>query len=413
MANGQNVNYSLRFNADVSQAKQQLNSLQDTLTKLINSAGKDSGRLGITNDINESVQAAAQLKVKLQEATNVKTGQLDLNKFTTSLRKSNIQISDVQKSLANLGPAGNQAFNELAKSIMNAEMPLKQTNALVERLKTSLTNAVMWQISSTAIHGFLGTIQQAMGYAKDLNESLTNIQIVTGNSTQQMAKFAIEANKAAQSLSTTTTKYTDAALIFYQQGLDTAQVKERTDLTIKMSQATGDAAKDVSSYMTAIWNNFAQAGDSLERFADIITALGASTASSSSEIAQGLSQFAPIAETVGLSYEYATSALATLVSATRQSADLVGNSLKTIFSRLQGLKLGESLEDGTDLNKYSAALAAVGVQVKDSAGNLRAMDQILDDLAGKWNNLTNAQQMALAQTVAGKQKSFVLTLVLA
>lgn len=180
-----------------------------------------------------------------------------------------------------------------------------------------------------------------------------------------------------------------------------------------MSQATGDAAKDVSSYMTAIWNNFAEAGDNLERYADIITALGATTASSSSEIAQGLSQFAPIAETVGLSYEYATSALATLVATTRQSADLVGNSLKTIFSRLQGLKLGESLEDGTDLNKYSAALAAVGVQIKDSAGNLRAMDQILDDLAGKWQNLTNAQQMALAQTVAGKQKEFVLALVLA
>jgi len=34
-----------------------------------------------------------------------------------------------------------------------------------------------------------------------------------------MAKFALRANDAAKALSTTTTNYTDAALIFYQQGL--------------------------------------------------------------------------------------------------------------------------------------------------------------------------------------------------
>mgnify|MGYP006874669479 CR=1 FL=1 len=35
-----------------------------------------------------------------------------------------------------------------------------------------------------------------------------------------MAKFAKEANKAARALSATTTDYTNASLIYYQQGLD-------------------------------------------------------------------------------------------------------------------------------------------------------------------------------------------------
>jgi hypothetical protein len=34
-----------------------------------------------------------------------------------------------------------------------------------------------------------------------------------------MAKFAKEANKAAKALSTSTTNYTKASLIYYQQGL--------------------------------------------------------------------------------------------------------------------------------------------------------------------------------------------------
>ena len=115
-----------------------------------------------------------------------------------------------------------------------------------------------------------------------------------------------------------------------------------------MANVTGEAAKDVSSYMTATWNNFDDGSQSIEHYADVLTALGASTASSTAEIAAGLEKFAAIADVTGLSYEYATAALATLVANTRQSAETVGTSLKTIFSRLEGLKLGETLEDGGD-----------------------------------------------------------------
>jgi hypothetical protein len=81
---------------------------------------------------------------------------------------------------------------------------------------TVLKNTARWQISSTILHGFMGAIQSAYGYAQDLNESLNNIRIVTGYNVDKMADFAEEANKAAKALSTTTTAYTDAALIYYQ-----------------------------------------------------------------------------------------------------------------------------------------------------------------------------------------------------
>ena len=117
--------------------------------------------------------------------------------------------------------------------------------------------------------------------------------------------------------------------------------------------------------MTAIWNNFDNGSKSLDYYADVITALGAATASSSKEISEGLNKFSAIAESVGLSYEYASAALATVTATTRQSADIVGNSFKTLFARIQGLNLGKTLDDGTTLNKYSEALFKVGINVKD------------------------------------------------
>lgn len=171
-----------------------------------------------------------------------------------------------------------------------------------------------------------------------------------------------------------------------------------------MSQATGDSATQVSSYMTAIWNNFDDGTKSLESYADTVTALGAATASSSSEIAAGLEKFSAIADTVGLSYEYATSALATVVAQTRQSADTVGTAFKTLFARIQDLELED--EGSVSLGKYAQALEKVGVNILDEKGNMKDMDAILDEMGSKWNTLSAQQQTALAQAVAGKQKRF-------
>jgi TP901 family phage tail tape measure protein len=158
-----------------------------------------------------------------------------------------------------------------------------------------------------------------------------------------------------------------------------------------MANVIKQNADIVSDQLTAIWNNFYDGSDSLEHYADAMVRLGADTASSSDEIAGGLEKFAAVANTIGLSFDNAAAALATITATTRQSEDVVGTSLKTIFARIQGLKLGETLEDGTTLNQYSQALAAVGVNIKDSNGQLKDMDIILDDLGHKWSTISKDQ----------------------
>lgn len=392
---------NLQFTADAKQAQQQLENLQRQLDILATSSIKNSVGTGLSSQITESAMAARQLKVQLQEATNVNTGKLDLSKFTASLKASNMDLNKYANILKSLGPEGSKAFSNLATAISQSEMPLRRTNALLTETWTTLKNTARWQFSSSLLHGFVGSVQQAYGYAQDLNESLNNIRIVTGQSADQMAKFAVQANKAAKQLSTTTTKYTDAALIYYQQGLSDEEVKERTDITIKMANVARESAETVSDQMTAVWNNFYNGSQSLEHYADVMVRLGADTASSSDEIAGGLEKFAAVANTIGLSFDNAAAALATITATTRQSEDVVGTALKTIFARIQGLKLGETLEDGTNLNQYSQALEKVGINIKDSNGELKDMDNIIEEMGNKWNTIDKDQQVALAQQVAG------------
>ena len=394
------VNVNLAFSADTGKAKTQIMELQSLLSKIAYTSAT-GGTDKLQADLHAASEAAKELQFHLNNAFNVSTGNFDLSMLDRSLKTSGTNIQKLSMNLLNAGATGQQAFVKLAQSISLADQPMFRISNRMKEFAVTMKNTVKWQLSSSMLHGFMGAMQSAYGYAQDLNESLNNIRIVTGYNIDKMAQFAEQANKAAKALSTTTTDYTDASLIYFQQGLSDAEVQGRTDTTIKLANVTGQSVEETANQMTAIWNNFDDGSKSLDYYADVITALGAATASSSKEISEGLNKFSAIAESVGLSYEYASAALATVTATTRQSADIVGNSFKTLFARIQGLNLGETLDDGTTLNKYSEALFKVGINVKDQSGQLKDMNTILDEMGSKWNTLGKDQQVALAQTVGG------------
>ena len=393
------LNVKLNFQADTTQAQQALAQLTTSLNQISNFTPSVGDKLNA--DLASAKQSALDLQRHLNNAFNIKTGNLDLSKLDASLKSSGQNLGTLSANLLKAGTSGQNAFLNIQRAIGNASVQINQANGVLTQFWTTLKNTARWQLSSSLLHGVIGGLQSAWGYAKDLDKSLNNIRIVTGYGSEEMIKFAEQANKAAKALSTTTTKYTDASLIFYQQGLSAEEVAKRTEVAIKMANVSGQSTQVVADQMTAIWNNFYNGSKSLEYYADVMTALGAATASSTDEIAGGLEKFAAIGETIGLSYEYAAAALATITSNTRQSEEVVGTALKTIFARIQGLNLGETLDDGTTLNKYSEALSKVGISIFEQNGELKKMDDILDEMGSKWTTLSKEQQTALAQTVAG------------
>ena len=391
------VKVDLLFQANTAAAQANITKLSNLLLKISQGTtiGIDGGQL------SQAVSAAQQLQTHLQNAVNVDTGKLDLQRLDASLKSAGTNLQILATQIQSAGAAGQQAFMHLATAIASAEAPSIRLNKQMAEMGKTLLNTAKWQVASTLIHGVSGALSSAVRHAEELNDALSDIRVVTGYSTDYMAKFAKEATKAANELSTTVTEYSKAALIFYQQGLSGSAVTERADVVVKLAQVTGMSAESVSDQMTAIWNNFDDGSKSLEYYADVMAKLGAATAASTSEISEGLEKFAAIADTVGLSYETATAAVATVVDKTKQSADVVGTAFKTMFARMEGLSLGETLDDGVDLNKYSQALQTVGINVLNAKGELRDMDSILDELGEKWQYFGDETKVALAQTVGG------------
>ena len=399
MAQTKKVTVELGFKANTEAVKKNINELTANLKQISNM------QIGLKgSDLDQAKKAAKELTLELQKAVNVDTGRLDLNKLTANLKKGHKDIVGLSSELLKAGPIGQKSFLQIAQAMSQAEVPMVKINQSLKDFMDNLGKTAKWQIAQMAIQGVQSSIQNAVREAEQLNRALNDIRIVTGYDKTVMAQFAKEANKAAKELKTTTKEYAEASLIFYQQGLSQAEVAKRAETVIKMSQVTGDTAKAVSDQMTAIWNNFADGTKSLEYYADAMARLGAITAANTSEIANGLEKFAAIAETVGLSYETAMASVATVIDKTRQSADVVGTAFKTIFARIQGLGMDGVTDDGVTLNKYSAALEKVGVEVLTASGELRDMDEILNDLGAKWQLLGRESQVAVAQVVGGARQ---------
>ena len=401
MANNR-VQYTIGVNADTSAAQKQLSQLQTTLKQIQDIANKKST---VNFGFDRAAESAKILEQALQKAVNVDTGKLNLSKFNTELKSSGSSVQELASNLVSVGGEGSVAFTQLASAIAGAEVPIKRMNSTLQNFATTLKNTVKWEISSKMVHSVESFFTGAISYAKDLNETLNNIRIVTGQSIGDMANFTKQANQMARELSATTQDVAKASLIYYQQGDSAELAAKKAATTIKAANVAFTAsAQEMSEMLTAVWNSYQVGEEQLEHTVDIMAALGATTASSMEEMAGAMQKVAATANTVGVSMEQMAAMVATSASVTRQAPQIIGTAWNTILSRLGGLKLGETLEDGTDLNKYSKALLSIGVNIKDQTGNLRDMGDVINDIGEKWEQLDRSQKSALAQTVGGARQ---------
>ena len=399
MAGNYSQQYAFNIKADTTQAQSQLDKLQRSLTAL---QSKQYTVVVNDNELRQAATAAQTLQQQLIAATNVKTGQLDLSKFNASLAQAGTNVSELGAQLLQAGESGRQAFTDLTTTIANTTAPVKTLSKALTNLGTTLINTIKWQAASSLVHGMMSEFNHAISYAKELNSTLNDIRIVTGASANEMVEFANKANSAAKSLSTTTGEFAKASLIYYQQGDNAAEVAQKAAITTKAANIAFTAsAQEMSQMLTAVWNSYRMGGDELEHAVDVMAKLGATTATSMEEISTGMQKVAATANVVGVNMEQMSAMIATSSSVTRQSAEIVGTSWNTILSRFTSLKLGETLEDGVDLTKYTKALESIGVQALDVSGNLREAGTLIDDIGEKWQLMNEAQKAAFAQTVGG------------
>ena len=113
------------------------------------------------------------------------------------------------------------------------------------------------------------------------------------------------------------------------------------------------------------------------------------SAATMSQITHVMNQFASSARLAGDETSYMAAMSATLIEAGEEQGK-AGRALKMMYARL-GANTGNNAEV---LKKY-------GIEVKGANGELRSMEEILNDVAMRYDGLKDADRLALAQAMAG------------
>ena len=77
--------------------------------------------------------------------------------------------------------------------------------------------------------------------------------------------------------------------------------------------------------------------------------------------------------------------------------------MKSIITRYSQIKeKGFNEEDATNINMVTRALKAAGIVADDGTGQLKAFDQVIDELGGKWGILDAKTRSYIATQMAGR-----------
>ena len=402
MANNR-INYSIGFNVEQTE----LNRLKTALQELQRMTTKDFARINFDTkdaegDLAKVKASVQELQTALNKSTNLDLGTVNLAKFNKELK--NMDLQSIYKNLSLAGSAGTSAFRNLTTGLLQTNVKIKQSNKLLDDMANTMKNTAKWGIASSVMNSFTNSVQQAYGYVKHLDSSLNDIRIVTGYSADEMDRFAEKANKAAKNLAASTTDYTEAALIYYQQGLSGDEVEKRAETTLKTANVTGQSAQEVSEQLTAVWNGYKVSAAETEMYVDKLAAVAASTASDLEELSTGMSKVASAASASGVDMDQLSATLSTVISVTRQAPESVGTAFKTIYARLGDLAVDGEDEFGTKLGEVSNKLKTMGIDILDSQGQMREMGTVVEEVAAKWDTWSSAQKQAAAVAMAGKRQ---------
>lgn len=322
-----------------------------------------------------------------------------------------------------------QAFNEIHTSVENTEAPLQKAKGDIEKLGESgrsiantadeinnLKNQVLDFFSlSNAVNLFQRALSSALDTVKELDATMTEAAVVTdfsvGDMWNQLPIYSEEATK----LGATINDLYGATTLYYQQGLKTNEAMALGIETTKMARIANMETADATDLMTAALRGFNMELNetSAQRINDVYSELAAVTAADTEEIGIAMSKTASLAASANMEFETTAAFLSQIIETTREAPETAGTALKTIVARFtevkelfsQGELMGEDSEgQEININKIDEALKTVGISLNEFLLGSKGLDDILLELASKWDTLDIATQRYIATTAAGSRQ---------
>lgn len=332
------------------------------------------------------------------------------------------KLGEANRELDTLGAKGMGAFDGIQKGLNNTRLGAeKVTTALKNMHDQEFSFNRQVQMIDRQVQSYFGLSQMirkvgniaksAFNTVKELDKAMTATAVVTNFDVGDMWSMLPTYTEQANQLGATIKDVYEAATLYYQQGLNTNQAMGLANETLKMARIAGMDAAQATDMMTAALRGFNMEINqaSAQKVNDIYSQLAAITASDTKELGTAMEKTASLANSANMKIETTSAFLAQMIETTREAPENLGTAMKTIIARFQEMKkdptkLVDSEGVAMDVNKVDTALKSIGVQLTNTQGEFRNLDDVFLEISKKWDSLTQGQQRYIATTAAGSRQ---------
>ena len=373
----------------------------------------------IRQEMEKTKTSISELKKKMKELEDV--GDIDTEeykKLQSELKESNSHLKELKKQAKETSdefgnPISTSQYDALQREIVETEQHLKTLkktagsgSATLEKVSTvtgkvgkGLTNAGKAIMPASAAIAGLGAV--SVNTANDFESAMSRAAGALNMPMSQMGELRDLAIKTGQDTIFSAKEAGQAITELAKGGLTEADVKggalkATMDLAASSGMELGSAANVVVQAMGAF-------GLSASESAEAVNALAGAAAASSTDVeplTQGLSQASAQAKNAGWSIQETTAVLGKFADAGIVGSD-AGTSLKTMLQKL-----------AAPTDKAAEMIANLGIQTRDSSGNLLGASDMAQELKNKLSGLSSAQRDAALQTIFGSDATRAATVLM-
>jgi len=337
-----------------------------------------------------------KIKIAAEQATFMKQA---LDSLVDSGKITKDQAEEIAQALGILNNQAEEGIKQIQGEKAQIDALSATFGTLAHRIESSISAMAIFNKS-------IQIVKKAIKSVEDLDAAFTQIAIVSERSNEEAWKMFDSFNKLAKQYSITTKDLTEGAKLFYQQGLNAADTMKMVEAST-ISAALGEVTMtEAANTLTAAIQGYNESAEVAMAYTDKIAMVGAVSAADFNELSAAMEKTASSAYTAGIDFDHLLGYLGKMIEVTREAPANLGTAMKTIIARFEDMKKDPMaiLEDGVSANKVEAALATIGIALRDSEGEFRALQDVFDELGMKWQSLTRNQQAYIATVAAGSRQ---------
>ena len=329
-----------------------------------------------------------------------------IEKFTDAegrLVEQTQTLDNAQQKVAHNTRTVSDGFKETANS---AQKATKETRTFGQALGDAISRLAKYYIASLPIQMVRKGIQEAITTIKNFDSALIEFRKVSDLAGESLTNYVAKLAEMGEITGSTMQAMVEASTEFRKSGFSDADSAKLASIA-EMYRNIADeeiSAADSASFIIAQMKAFNIEADQAEHIIDAVNEVANNFSVSSADLAQNLGNMSAIMAINNVTMEEQIGMLTGVTEITR-NASSASRGLVMISSRLT-----QVLDDTSSTGKKLTAIYdSLNIALKNEDGQLRSHTEILGDLAGKWDTLSENEQKYIALTSAGarQQQNFV------